>query len=354
MSNAGYPETRVAVAAYLSQDQGVDLTGAHVVMTVRRRRRAQRDPQGHPRSRGRGHRPGALLRGVRVVRGQPRGRAQAGGQHGRTSTSTSTPSRRPSGRRPRPCSSTRPTTPPGRVYPAETLGGSGRPAPPQVGRDWAASSTWSPTSPTGASSTTGSRCRPSWPPTRTASSPRATPRSCRSRARGSATRPPTRPSPTSAAMVEALTMTNRILGFVNAPALMQRVVARLQGVSVDISPVPAQPRRALRGAGRGGLRGVQAPGRLLHVPARRPSPTTWPSAGRCRSIWCWWCRVAASARRATSAWPTAWRPQVVDGAIPAIKQVGAKYFKTEAPAGAAAAPAPRWRRRRRTGQGSCL
>jgi len=34
MSNAGYPETRVAVAAYLSQDQGVDLTGAHIVMTV--------------------------------------------------------------------------------------------------------------------------------------------------------------------------------------------------------------------------------------------------------------------------------------------------------------------------------
>jgi aspartate aminotransferase len=30
-------------------------------------------------------------------------------------------------------------------------------------------------------------------------------------------------------------LTNRILGFVNAPALMQRAVARLQGVAVDIS-----------------------------------------------------------------------------------------------------------------------
>jgi aspartate aminotransferase len=34
----------------------------------------------------------------------------------------------------------------------------------------------------------------------------------------------------------ALTLTNRILGFVNAPALMQRAVARLQGVTVDFSP----------------------------------------------------------------------------------------------------------------------
>jgi aspartate aminotransferase len=33
----------------------------------------------------------------------------------------------------------------------------------------------------------------------------------------------------------AMAVTNRILGFVNAPAFMQRVVARLQGISVDIS-----------------------------------------------------------------------------------------------------------------------
>lgn len=34
-------------------------------------------------------------------------------------------------------------------------------------------------------------------------------------------------------LLEALTLANRILGFVNAPALMQRVVAELHGVSVD-------------------------------------------------------------------------------------------------------------------------
>ncbi len=36
-------------------------------------------------------------------------------------------------------------------------------------------------------------------------------------------------------LLDALTLANRILGFVNAPALMQRVVAQLQGVSVDCS-----------------------------------------------------------------------------------------------------------------------
>ncbi len=36
-------------------------------------------------------------------------------------------------------------------------------------------------------------------------------------------------------LVGGLTLTNRILGFVNAPALMQRAVARVQGVAVDVA-----------------------------------------------------------------------------------------------------------------------
>jgi aspartate aminotransferase len=39
-----------------------------------------------------------------------------------------------------------------------------------------------------------------------------------------------------AELTAGLILANRILGFVNAPALMQRVVARLTGVSVDLSP----------------------------------------------------------------------------------------------------------------------
>jgi aspartate aminotransferase len=37
-------------------------------------------------------------------------------------------------------------------------------------------------------------------------------------------------------LMGGLVTANRILGFVNAPALMQRAVARLQGVSVDVAP----------------------------------------------------------------------------------------------------------------------
>ncbi|MDM8542648.1 pyridoxal phosphate-dependent aminotransferase [Desulfococcaceae bacterium HSG9] len=36
-------------------------------------------------------------------------------------------------------------------------------------------------------------------------------------------------------LINAMTLTNRILGYVNAPALMQRVIASLQGKSVDMS-----------------------------------------------------------------------------------------------------------------------
>jgi aspartate aminotransferase len=41
--------------------------------------------------------------------------------------------------------------------------------------------------------------------------------------------------PDKAALLNAMTLANRILGFVNAPALMQRAVARLQEVSVDMA-----------------------------------------------------------------------------------------------------------------------
>lgn len=37
-------------------------------------------------------------------------------------------------------------------------------------------------------------------------------------------------------LMAGLIYANRILGFINAPALMQRVIARLQGVTVDLSP----------------------------------------------------------------------------------------------------------------------
>jgi aspartate aminotransferase len=49
-----------------------------------------------------------------------------------------------------------------------------------------------------------------------------------------------------AALLDAMTLANRILGFVNAPALMQRVVAELGGITVDCS-VYARRRERFRG-----------------------------------------------------------------------------------------------------------
>lgn len=46
--------------------------------------------------------------------------------------------------------------------------------------------------------------------------------------------------PEGAELVDALVFCNRVLGFVNAPALMQRVVAELQGVSVDVADYQAK------------------------------------------------------------------------------------------------------------------
>lgn len=41
-------------------------------------------------------------------------------------------------------------------------------------------------------------------------------------------------------LARAVVFTNRILGYVNAPALMQRIVAKLQGVTIDISSYEAR------------------------------------------------------------------------------------------------------------------
>jgi aspartate aminotransferase len=48
-------------------------------------------------------------------------------------------------------------------------------------------------------------------------------------------------------LLEGMTLANRILGFVNAPALMQRVVAEIQGISVDISEYARKKRLLCEG-----------------------------------------------------------------------------------------------------------
>jgi aspartate aminotransferase len=129
------------------------------------------------------------------------------------------------------------------------------------------------------------------------------------------------------AMVEALTMTNRILGFVNAPALMQRAVARLQGVSVDISPYQRNRDVLYEALKTAGFEVFKPEGAFYMFPKAPIDDDVafckemqehlvlvvpgsgFGKAGYFRVAYC----VA---------------PQVVDGAIPAIRQIGHKYFGT--------------------------
>ena len=74
MPNAGYPETRAAVAAELSASRGSCAHGRPDRDDLRRRRGAQRHPEDDSRSGRRGDHPGALLRGVPFLCGQCRRR----------------------------------------------------------------------------------------------------------------------------------------------------------------------------------------------------------------------------------------------------------------------------------------
>lgn len=74
-----------------------------------------------------------------------------------------------------------------------------------------------------------------------------------------------------AKLLGAMGLANRILGFVNAPALMQRVVARLQGVQVDISAYARKRDLLCSGLAEYGYDFVQPPGAFYLFP-RSPIP----------------------------------------------------------------------------------
>ncbi len=67
-------------------------------------------------------------------------------------------------------------------------------------------------------------------------------------------------------VIGAMTLTNRILGFVNAPALMQRVVASLQGASVDISIYKRKRDLLCQGLAEAGYEFVTPPGAFYLFP----------------------------------------------------------------------------------------
>jgi aspartate aminotransferase len=128
------------------------------------------------------------------------------------------------------------------------------------------------------------------------------------------------------AMVDALTMTNRILGYVNAPALMQRAVARLQGVTVDISPYQRNRDVLHQALVEAGFEVFKPQGAFYMFPK---APIA-DDVAFCREMQEHLVLVVpGSGFGAPGYFRMAYcvAPQVVDGAIPAIRQVGAKYFK---------------------------
>jgi aspartate aminotransferase len=72
-------------------------------------------------------------------------------------------------------------------------------------------------------------------------------------------------------LLDGMALTNRILGFVNAPALMQRVVARVQGASVDSSAYQRKRDLLCDGLADAGYEFVTPPGAFYLFP-RTPVP----------------------------------------------------------------------------------
>jgi aspartate aminotransferase len=72
-------------------------------------------------------------------------------------------------------------------------------------------------------------------------------------------------------LLGAMALTNRTLGFVNAPALMQRVVARMEGMSVDVSEYARKRRLLCDGLAECGYKFTTPPGAFYLFP-KSPIP----------------------------------------------------------------------------------
>jgi aspartate aminotransferase len=72
-------------------------------------------------------------------------------------------------------------------------------------------------------------------------------------------------------MVDGLTFCNRILGFVNAPALMQRILPRLQGARVDVAEYQKKRDDLCRGLGQAGYSFIKPEGAFYLFP-KSPIP----------------------------------------------------------------------------------
>ena len=133
-------------------------------------------------------------------------------------------------------------------------------------------------------------------------------------------------------LMEGLVLANRILGFVNAPALMQRVVARLQGVSVDVAPYQRNRDVLVKTLTESGFKVVKPEGAFYLFPE---SPIE-DDVAFCREMQEHLVLVVPGRGFGLgSHFRMAFcvSPQTVDGALPALREVGAKYFGASATPG---------------------
>jgi len=126
-------------------------------------------------------------------------------------------------------------------------------------------------------------------------------------------------------LMEGLILANRILGFVNAPGLMQRAVARLQGVTVDVAPYRRNRDVLCEGLTRAGFE-VHKPEGAFYLFPRSPIED---DIAFCREMQKHLVLVVPGsgfglAGHFRMAYCVA--PETVDGALPAFYEVGARYF----------------------------
>lgn len=323
MSNAGYPETRAAVAEYLSADQGVELCGDHVVMTV-----------------GAGGALNVILKAIldpgdEVIVPLPyfmEYTFYVDNHGGRLKPVASRPDfdldveqiESAIGPSTRAVLINSPHNPTGRIYPAESLVALGellRRKSAVMGRIIYLISD----EPYRRIVYDGNRVpavMAAYENTMIASSYSKELSLAGERIGYAAANPAIRDI---RALMEGLVMANRILGYVNAPALMQRAVARLQGVSVDITPYQRNRDLLCDTLSGAGFEVFKPQGAFYLFPK---SPIA-DDVAFCRELQEQLVLVVPGSGFGLAGYfrmAYCVAPHVVDGAVPALRRMGAKYF----------------------------
>jgi aspartate aminotransferase len=130
-------------------------------------------------------------------------------------------------------------------------------------------------------------------------------------------------------LMGGLILANRILGFVNAPALMQRAVTRLQGVGVDVAPYQRNRDALCRTLSEVGFELFKPEGAFYLFP-RSPIED---DVAFCREMQQHLVLVVPGSGFGLAGYfrlAFCVAPEVVDGALPAFREVGAKYFGARA------------------------